>query len=93
MYGSFPGSPDHNYYVADNYFGAFIEGNLRRCPRFDTEEEAIKELNKEKQKMNKEDKKDLIKLIKNLDILSWGIKEREHQKGWWDISLSGKNVN
>jgi len=44
IYGSFPGSPDHNYYVVDDYLGALIEGNLRRCKSFDTEEEAYKEM-------------------------------------------------
>ena len=39
--------------------------------------------------MNKKEKKELIKLIKKLDILAWGIKERKNQKGMWDISLSG----
>jgi len=44
MYGCFPGSPDHDYYVVDECLGFLIEGNLRRSKSFDTEEEAIKEL-------------------------------------------------
>lgn len=40
--------------------------------------------------MNKKEKKDLIKLIKKLDILAWGIKERPNQKNWYDITLTGK---
>ena len=39
--------------------------------------------------MNKKEKKDLIKLIKELKIMSWGIKPRKNQDGWFDISLSG----
>jgi len=39
--------------------------------------------------MNKEEKKDLIKLIKKLDILSWGIEPRKDEKGWYDITLNG----
>ena len=39
--------------------------------------------------MNKKTKKDLIKIIKKMDILSWGIKPRKNNGAWVDISLSG----
>lgn len=39
--------------------------------------------------MDKKEKKSLIKLIKKLNIMSWGIKPRENNEGWYDISLSG----
>lgn len=39
--------------------------------------------------MSKKQKKDLIKLIKSLNIMSWGIKPRKDNEGWFDISLSG----
>lgn len=39
--------------------------------------------------MNKKEKKSLIKLIKKLEIMSWGITPRKDSDGWYDISLSG----
>jgi len=39
--------------------------------------------------MDKKEKKDLIKLIKKLNIMSWGIKPRKDSEDWYDISLSG----
>ena len=44
--------------------------------------------------MDKKEKKQLIKLIKKLKIMSWGIEPRKNSEGWYDISLSGyKKVN
>ena len=43
MHGSFPGSPDHDYYVTDDYVGTLILGNLKRSKRFDTREEAMEQ--------------------------------------------------
>lgn len=39
--------------------------------------------------MEKNEKKQLIKLIKKLNIMSWGITPRKDNEGWYDISLSG----
>ena len=39
--------------------------------------------------MGKKEKKKLIKLIKKLNIMSWGIQPRKNNDGWYDISLSG----
>jgi len=51
MYGSFPGSPDHDYYVVDEYVGNLILGNLKRSKIFDTREEATNEMS-DKEKVN-----------------------------------------
>lgn len=42
--------------------------------------------------MNKKEKKSLIKLIKKLEIMSWGIVPRKDNEGWYDISLSGYKI-
>ena len=39
--------------------------------------------------MNPKEKKQLIKLIKKLELMSWKIEPREEQEGWYDIELSG----
>lgn len=39
--------------------------------------------------MNKKEKKQLIKLIKKMKIMSWRIEPRKDNEDWYDISLSG----
>ncbi len=41
--------------------------------------------------MENKEKKELIRLLKNMNILSWGIHPRKNEEGWYDIYLSGKS--